>query len=341
MEANGSFHVPLWPKENVMSETTGHSPSRRAFLRTSAMAATTLLAGSRLLRAADEGPIVAIVRDKTKQAIVDQKVDAAIVQTLVDKAVMTLAGKDDAAKAWATFAAPKDKVAIKFNGLFAQATTHPEIVAAVAKGLVGAGVDPANIVIYDRDGRAFSTARIETNREGTAPRAYPTDKDYGAKVKAGPVDTQITNILERADVLINLPIMKTHGIAGVTGALKNHLGTVPNASAFHRDTCQYVADISALAPIKAKTRLCLCDALYGLYNGGPQYIPRFRWDYCGVVASADPVALDAVLAEILKAKRLENKLTEFPRPILHVTRAAELGLGVADLAKIKRLELEV
>ncbi len=324
----------------------GQLLDRRGFLGTgaTAAAAAAMLAGGRFGQAAPAAPMVAIIRDRTQKAIVENNVDAAIVQKLVDAAVMKLSGKDDVAKAWGAYVSPKDKVAIKFNGLFDRATTHPEVIAAVTSGLVKAGVNPANIVVYDRDDRAFTTAKVKINRDGDGPRAYPTGKDLGPSVKAGPVDTQLSKILLDADVVINVPIMKTHGLAGVTGALKNHLGSipVPNARDFHRDTCQHVADLNALEPIKAKTRLCICDALYGLFDGGPQFKAGSRWDYYGILASVDPVAMDAVLADIIKAKRVEKGLPKpYHNAIKHVERAAELGLGVADLAKINRVEAEV
>lgn len=324
-----------------MAESRGQLVDRRDFLRTGALATAAVLASKGLVHAAPDGPIVVIVRDKTQKAIVEKTVDADIVQKLVDKAVMGLSGKDDVAKAWGTYVAPKDKVAIKFNGLFPNATTHPEVVAAVASGLMKAGVDPANIVVFDRNDAAFKTARFEINREGAQPRAYPTEKDLGPEVKAGAVGTRLSSILLKADVLINVPMMKTHVLAGVTGALKNHLGTVPNASAFHVESCKYIADISALEPVKAKTRICICDALYALFDRGPQFNAACRWDYYGILAAVDPVAMDATLADILKAKRVEKGLAPYHKALVHVERAAELGLGVADLAKIKRVEVEV
>jgi len=331
-----------------MAGESARELGRREFLVSGAAATAAALASGTLAKAAPGGPTVVIVRDKSKQVVKGDKVNADIARRLVDKAVTTLAGTDDIGKAWAKFVSPNDKVAIKFNGLFDRASTHPQVVKAVTDGLLKAGVKPGNIVIYDRDDKAFRTARIAINRDDkTKPLAYGTNKDYGPKVKAGPHETRITNILHRADVLINLPILKTHVLAGMSGALKNHLGTVPNAWVLHKDdrggkSCLYVADLNALEPIKAKTRICICDAFYGLYDAGPQYRGgRFRWDYYGVVASTDPVALDIVLSEILKAKRLEKGLSPYCKPIRHVLRAAELGLGVGDLAKINRQEIEI
>jgi len=319
----------------------GTSADRRRFLVGGAAATAALLAGDAALPAAPKGPRVVVARDKTRKAIQRHEVDGAIVQRLVDRAAMTLAGKDDVAKAWATYAGPKDKVAIKFNGLFRHASTHPEVVAAVVEGLLRAGVSPANIVVYDRNDFFANRPRFPAWRNGAAPRICLTAGSYGSKVRAGPVQTQIAKFVTEADVLINLPMMKSHWLSGVTGAMKNHLGSVPNAREFHREGGQYIADLNALEPIKAKTRICICDALYGLCHGGPSYTPRYRWDFHGVIASADPVALDATLADIIKAKRLEEGLSPHMRPIHHIERAAELGVGVADLKQINRVEVDV
>lgn len=325
---------------------------RRRFLAQGAATTAALVAGSRLVAAAGNGPKVAVVRDKSEKAIEGQKVDAAIVQRLVDQAVMTVAGKDDAAKAWGAFVEPKHKVAVKFNGLFRNAATHPEVVQAVVKGLLSVGVEPGNIVVYDRDDRALQTAGLRlgggVTARGTEKQFGKTiDECYAAKVKAGPVGTQLTKILMDADVLINVPMMKTHVLACVTGAMKNHLGTIPNAKDFHQDGCRFIGDLNHLGPIKDKTRLCICDALYGLYDGGPSFKPKFRWDYHGIVASADPVALDAILADILKAKRKEKGLSDYHSrgknvtEVPHIARAAELNLGCADLKSIARIEKSI
>ena len=324
-----------------MATSDKHRVNRRQFLVQGAAATAVLGAGGRLVRAASPGPTVVIVRDKTEKSVDRFKVDAAIVQRLVDKAVMALAGKDDVAKAWGAYVSPKDKVAIKFNGLFRRATTHPEVIHAVTSGLVKAGVDPAKIVVYDRSDRDMKTTGLTINREGKGVRIYGTGREYGPRAKAGPVGTQITKILLEADVLINLPMMKSHVRCSSTGALKNHLGTVPNAGAFHSDCCAAIANLNALAPIEEKTRICIADALYGLYHAGPAFRPQYRWDYHGIIASADPVALDATLDDIIKAKRIEKGMPPHNNDPKHIARAAELGLGEADLAKINRVSLEI
>jgi len=313
--------------------------NRREFLASGAAAA--LLAGATPSRAAEAKPDVVIVRDKSRSVIKGFQVDATIAKRLVDKAVMTLAGEGDLAKAWRKFVDPNDKVAVKFNGLFRRATTHPQIIRAVTDGLLGAGVKPENITLFDRADKDIRTAGLNLKPQGPGVRVLGTGRNYGPSTKAGPVTTSLSNLLLEADVLINVPILKSHVRCGITGALKNHLGTVPNAGAFHNDYCSAIADLNALDPIKQKTRLCIADALYGLFDGGPQFRPNCRWDYCGVIASADPVALDATFVEIIKAERIERGLKPHHNDPKHIARAAELGLGQADLKRVRRLELEV
>jgi uncharacterized protein (DUF362 family) len=312
--------------------------NRRRFLVGSAAA---LAAGGRLLRAAPAGPRVVIVRDKTKKAIEGFQANAAIVQRLVDEAVMRLAGKDDIAKAWATYVQPREKVAIKFNGLFRRATTHPEVIHAVTNGLVKAGVDPAHITVYDRADKDLKTTGLAMNREGEGVRIHGTGRDYGPSAKAGPVDTKLSKVLLEADALINVPMMKSHVRCSMTGALKNHLGSVPNAGAFHNDCCAAIADLNTLPDIKKKTRICICDALYSLFDRGPAFRAECRWDYYGVLASVDPVALDVVQDDIIRAKRVEKGLKPHHNSNAYLARAAELGLGEADLANIQRAETRV
>ncbi len=313
--------------------------NRREFLLGSAAAA--LLGAGPQAPAAEARPDVVIVRDKSRKVIEGFRVDAAIAKRLVDKAVTSLACEDDLAKAWRKFVDPKDKVAVKFNGLFRRATTHPQLIKAVTDGLIEAGVKPENITVYDRANKDMRTTGLRLKPEGPGVRVLGTERNYGPRVKAGPVTTRLSNLLLEADVVINMPILKSHLRCGVTGALKNHLGSVPNAGAFHDDFCSAIADLNALAPIREKTRICIADALYGLFDGGPQFRPNCRWDYYGVIASTDPVALDATFEEIVRLERIRRGLRPRHNDPKHILRAAELGLGQADLKRVRRPELEV
>ncbi len=313
----------------------------REFLVQGAAATAGLLAARGIGLAAPGGPTVVIARDKSKKAIEGFQADAKIVQALVDKAVMALSGKDEVAKAWGVYVRPKDKVAIKFNGLFEHAATHGEVINAITAGLIQAGVEPGNIVVYDRSDGDAKKSGLKLSRDPKAIQVVGTGGNLGPDVKAGTVGTKLSKHLLDADVLINVPIMKSHVRCSSTGALKNHLGSVHNAGSFHDNCCAAIADLNALAPIKEKTRICIADALYSFYDAGPEFRPRTRFDYFGVLAATDPVAIDAVMDDIIRAKREEKGLSPHNNKPIHIARAAELGLGQADLKSITRTEIEV
>jgi uncharacterized Fe-S center protein len=89
--------------------------------------------------------------------------------------------------------------------------------------------------------------------------------------------------------------------------------------------------------VKGKTKLVLLDALRPLCDKGPQPDPRFMWDYKGLMASTDPVAIDAVGLEIVMAKRkaLRGEAWPITPPPLCVAAADErYNLGTSRLSEI-------
>jgi uncharacterized protein (DUF362 family) len=89
----------------------------------------------------------------------------------------------------------------------------------------------------------------------------------------------------------------------VTLSLKNLLGCIPNAGGTHGGGCPRIADISALDPIKKKTRLIVVDSVRGQYDRGPGFSPSFVWNYGGLIVGTDTVAVDAVGVNEILSKR--------------------------------------
>ena len=80
------------------------------------------------------------------------------------------------------------------------------------------------------------------------------------------------------------------------------------------------------------------DALRPLCDKGPQPDPRYLWDYKGLIAGRDPVAVDAVCLRIVMEKRRELRGEPWPLspPPLCVAAADEkFGLGTCRLEEIK------
>jgi uncharacterized protein (DUF362 family) len=146
-------------------------------------------------------------------------------------------------------------------------------------------------------------------------------------------------------VVINLPVLKDHGIAGVTLALKNMFGAIHNPNKYHPNAGNpYVADVNMLPAIRQKVRLSICDATTAQYEGGPTYMPQWTWPYGGLLVARDPVALDTVGWRIIEQKRAERgmkPLKEMQREPAYIATAADAQhrLGVNDPNRIERVEV--
>jgi len=136
-------------------------------------------------------------------------------------------------------------------------------------------------------------------------------------------------------------------IAGLTFALKNHYGTIPNPEAYHYGARMEagMAQLNALPPIKDRTRLVIGDALTACLRYGNSW-PYWESDYTGdaILMSFDPVAADAVALELL-ASLLEADggnaaaLRGMAEPWLASSRA--IGLGTSHLDEIDLVELSL
>jgi uncharacterized protein (DUF362 family) len=126
-----------------------------------------------------------------------------------------------------------------------------------------------------------------------------------------------------ADVFVNVPIAKHHGLTGLTLGLKNIMGVIGgNRGRMHTDFEDKIVDLNLGRP----SHLVVLDATRILLAHGPQGGSLTDVAHPGVVvAGTDVVAVDAY------ATRFFGKT---PQDIPHIVRAAERGLGTMDLGRV-------
>ncbi|MGE5235801.1 MAG: DUF362 domain-containing protein [Acidobacteriota bacterium] len=165
-----------------------------------------------------------------------------------------------------------------------------------------------------------------------------------ALVEAGVPGERIRHAQGKPDVvapctaLISLPALKAHWLTGIGTVLKNYIMYSGHPSRYHDENNDRLGEIWLLPHVKGKTRLVLVDALRPLCDKGPQPDPRYLWDYKGLVAGTDPVAVEAVCLRILTAKREALKGEPWPLspPPLCVQMAdRRYGLGTARREEIR------
>jgi Domain of unknown function (DUF362) len=245
---------------------------------------------------------VVLVRDP-KAVTAAGTVDMAVAARMLDDAACALTGAAKPAEAWRQLFGPKDLVGIKTNG-WGSLPTPPEVEEALRNKMVLCGVPPASVRLAD----------------------------HGARTELGP-----------CTALLNVRPARTHHWAGMGSCIKNYIMFVETPSAYHADSCADLGAIWNLPIVKGKTRLNVLLALTPQFYGrGPHsFDPRNVWTYGGMFVSKDPVAADALGAELLRLKRLEFFGEDKPvTPTKHIEYAeTRHHVGVADLKRIDLVKL--
>jgi uncharacterized protein (DUF362 family)/Pyruvate/2-oxoacid:ferredoxin oxidoreductase delta subunit len=234
----------------------------------------------------------------------------------------------------------KGNVLLKPNLIFPKppevaATTHPAMVRAVAEYLrdkhgatVSVGDSPGGFI---RDVRRYWDA---TGMAAGLGADFPLVQfETGAMVErtvtvAGRPETlRIAKAVVDADAVVSISKLKTHSFTLYTGALKNVFGVIPgllkaNLHTKFRHPFDFARFIAALNTA-VKPSLHIMDAVVGMEGEGPSAgTPR---NVGLIIASTDPVALDAAAATIIGIP---------PQDVPTIRFAAALGVGCMDLHEI-------
>lgn len=207
-------------------------------------------------------------------------------------------------------------------------TTNPKVVEALIAYLIGKGVKKENITIAEQT--QFSQFEKAADKSGFGSLS----KDMGVKL----VDLAKTEFVEKTsggfkfkiskeifdnDVMINVPVMKTHLLLGISGALENMIRVVSaeNYKELEKDPIKALEAIAHLHKVLPKY-ITIGDASIGMQGNGPLVYgePAFL---NMILASRDPVALDTVFKEI-------GLLGKVPL----IDAAERAGIGTADLREI-------
>jgi uncharacterized protein (DUF362 family) len=279
--------------------------------------------------------------------------DPGALREMLEGALCELTGAGTVSEAWQHFFQPQDRIGLKLNCLSGRnLSSRPELVAALAEGLVAAGIPASHILAWDRTDRELQQAGYPIRVEGPDWLCFGTDHPgvgYEEELTLnGSIGGLLSTILtRRVTAQINVPVLKDHGLAGVSGGLKNNYGCIHNPNKYHDNHCDpYVADLNALPVLREKQRLVVCDATTVQYHGGPGYKPQWAEPYGALLVATDPVAVDAVGARIVARLRAAHNLPSLEdegRPAQHIATAAAAPyhLGVCDEQQIEVVEVTV
>ncbi len=333
--------------------------SRREFMKEAATGALVLGTQGRfaLAKALDKGSEkgrskVVVARDPYLHDAGGQ-LDEKRVGILLDRAITTYIGNDRPLEAWkhvVKLAGGADKViGLKTNGLGGKGiSSHAVLVYAIAERLQRAGVKPGNIVIWDRNERDLKACGLTINTDPSHVRCFGSDvSGYEENQESwGTARIKLSRILTReCAMVIGVPILKDHSMAGVTFAMKNMYGVVDRPQDLHAGGCNpAVADLNCIPAIREKVRFTIGDAMSSVYEGGPGFRPEHLWQPNALIIGEDRVAIDHTAWGIIERKRAEigiKTLEAAGRPPRYIATAADSahGLGTNDPQHIRLLEV--
>lgn len=215
------------------------------------------------------------------------------------------------------------------------ANTNPEVVAEVVRLCYEAGAK--KVKVFDRTvndpRRCYVQSGIFASvKEAGAETSFIDERKFrkmqinGGALKEWPLYSEIFE----ADKVINVPIAKHHGLAGITMSMKNWMGIMGGRrNQIHQKLDQSLADLSMIV----KPTLTVLDAVRILTANGPQGgsladVKKMNT----VVVGTDQVAVDSYGTTLFGMKGSD---------LGYVRIAAAAGLGKMDLSKlqIKRINI--
>lgn len=331
---------------------------RRSFLRALGAGAGALALGARGLgapeRAAAQGeagvgpaaPLSRITGVTHPAALrhpsqVESAPDSAVVEVMVDAAMLAHQAVGEVAAAWSAYVSPDDRVLVKVDTVGAPSMASSEaVVFAVLRGLQSAGVDAANVRVFDRQRSHLARAHFRVGESLLGVEVeYGRTRGYRTEPTEVPGATcHFANALDWATAIVAIPVLKDDAVCGVGGACASlGYGLAEEGEALREASPPAVlAHLCAAPEVREKVRLVILDGLRILYDGGPEDGPAKR-AHGAVYVSEDPVAIDTfALDRIDEARRAQElrTLAREGRGLDWLPLAERLGAGVHDRGRI-------
>ncbi|MFC1577111.1 DUF362 domain-containing protein [Candidatus Omnitrophota bacterium] len=215
------------------------------------------------------------------------------------------------------------------------ANTNPLVVAAVIDMCFEAGAKRINVfdISCNEVRRCYETSRIQkTAKEKGAHIYFPDDWnmvnahfDYKSPMEGWPI---LKDAIE-CDTFINVPVLKHHGLAGLTITMKNLMGVCGgNRGKIHFDIGRKLVDITDFI----SPDLNIVDAYRVLVRNGPTGGDLKDVEKKNTVYAAT----DATLADAYGASLMGVDPMEIP----NIKDAAERNIGNFDISKANILTID-
>ncbi len=266
-------------------------------------------------------------RERPKARIVEVR---GPVEKSLDSLLNAMGGMD-------RFVKSGDTVLIKPNMSFPNlpetgTTTSPELVEAVIRRCLAA--DAKRILVADHTMRSSRLCLEWTGMKGVCDRFRKVHlvgasqegmyKEVSLSGTKTLTKTKVLRMALKADVLINLPQMKSHAATTVSLGMKGNMGLIWDRAVFHGrlDLNEAIGDLNTIL----KADLTILDGSRVLTAGGPLGPGPVEALGC-LIGGSDPVAVDAF--GVQRVPWYGRSVS--PSDVGHLVACWKRGLGEMDL----------
>jgi uncharacterized protein (DUF362 family) len=213
------------------------------------------------------------------------------------------------------------------------ANTNPEVVAEVVRLVAAAGASKIWVtdVSVNTAEQCFVRSGIEKAAKAAGAIVVRPDAPAFREVDVAGKRLQVADVLfpfVEADRVINVPLVKQHGLSGATMSMKNWYGVLGGQRVkLHQDIHQSIVDLALMV----RPTLTILDATRILLANGPTGGSLADVKQLDTVAvSTDEVALDAFGAGLLGLA---------PQDLGFIVEGMKAGLGTMQWQSLKTVEL--
>ncbi len=309
---------------------------------------------------------VVVIEDAAAVHLFEPRPD--VVAALVHKAITNLIGKPTPQAAWCSVVSSNDVVGIKvYTAPGAVCGTRLAVATAVVESLLSAGLDPTNIIVWDKRYADLQAAgftaladRYGVRVKGAAESGYDEtvfyenpilgtlvwgDLEFGKRGEVLGRNSYVSRLLtsQITKIIAITPLLNNH-LAGVAGHLYSlTLGSVDNTARFEVSAerlATAIPEIYALPQLSDRVVLSITDALICQYEGGQRCLLHYSSVLNQLWFARDPVALDVLAVQEIERQRHRASVPARKLGMALYQNATLLELGESDTNKIEVVRVQ-
>jgi hypothetical protein len=264
------------------------------------------------------GPQSRVVSVRSERAVTASTDDPLVFEEMIDAGVRRLTGEPTAALSWRRILGAPERIAVKFNSVGArELDTNNALALTLVDRLEAAGFQRRAITLVEVPEYVIERAGCQKAASG-----------WDGSVEVGDGREPLARYWSEADAVINVALLKTHKIAGMSCSLKNlSHAIIQHPARFHANGCSpYVGQIVRQPVVAEKLKLNLVNALRLVIRNGPEAATEDIVDYGALIFGFDPLATDQIGWSTLAIERHQRGMPgEIEVPYL--VSAAVGGVG--------------